>query len=96
MLHPFIRVPIECFSSLYIGILAATECQEDRKGQCQSFSSLYIGILAATGMPIDDIIFADTVSVPFTSGSSLQLLDAVGIGLLNSFSSLYIGILAAT
>jgi len=60
-----------CFSSLYIGILVATRTlQEHYEFRCR-FSSLYIGILAATykrrtGGEISN------VSVPFTSGSSLQ------------------------
>ena len=37
------------FSSLYIGILAATRCKDSfRYARGHSFSSLYIGILAAT------------------------------------------------
>ena len=36
------------FSSLYIGILAATKIDVIRPGQNSRFSSLYIGILAAT------------------------------------------------
>ena len=86
------------------------------------FSSLYIGILAATITPFAGVMdFIFSVSVPFTSGSSLQLflwytLIAPGTfqfplhrdprcnfyrrSYLNNvhyrFSSLYIGILAAT
>ena len=85
-----------------------------------SFSSLYIGILAAT-QHTNGHLWTVHVSVPFTSGSSLQLWRAGGVGptrmvfqfplhrdprcndkedrLLNfreGFSSLYIGILAAT
>jgi len=62
-----------------------------------SFSSLYIGILAATegGTPGSNNC---RVSVPFTSGSSLQqeLKETIYEALNESFSSLYIGILAAT
>jgi len=47
-----VLVPVEygCFSSLYIGILAATNInpQSKVKESKVSFSSLYIGILAAT------------------------------------------------
>jgi len=60
------------FSSLYIGILAATIRNADKNYYVFSFSSLYIGILAATGLTY---ILRNTrrlVSVPFTSGSSLQ------------------------
>ncbi len=41
-------------------------------GTVVSFSSLYIGILAATCTRLSDPLIAE-VSVPFTSGSSLQL-----------------------
>ena len=61
------------------------------------FSSLYIGILAAT---YRDLVGNEekTVSVPFTSGSSLQLdvQEELELRGLVCFSSLYIGILAAT
>jgi len=61
-----------------------------------SFSSLYIGILAAT-RKIGSSTIPDMVSVPFTSGSSLQLKFCLIPGILaECFSSLYIGILAAT
>jgi len=61
------------------------------------FSSLYIGILAATRIP-HACKPASVVSVPFTSGSSLQpFLRTKSFELfLQRFSSLYIGILAAT
>jgi len=84
----------ESFSSLYIGILAATEQSQrgenkksfqfplHRDPRCNrtylpgparpgSFSSLYIGILAAT-LEISFTAMNLRVSVPFTSGSSLQ------------------------
>jgi len=38
------------FSSLYIGILAATLCDRCAPLHERRFSSLYIGILAATGI----------------------------------------------
>jgi len=61
-----------------------------------SFSSLYIGILAATTCP-NLVRSLALVSVPFTSGSSLQLEWVGGKQQeLKGFSSLYIGILAAT
>jgi len=92
-----------CFSSLYIGILAATSGTWDsikttarfqfplhRDPRCnwkylptktqkkESFSSLYIGILAATS-PCRWPSRMIAVSVPFTSGSSLQrLMPVVG------------------
>ena len=86
-----------CFSSLYIGILAATSFLALRFEDMESFSSLYIGILAATLRTSTGPGLSGMVSVPFTSGSSLQPLlcsleNLAGI----SFSSLYIGILAAT
>ena len=62
------------------------------------FSSLYIGILAATVEKTGCFCFFH-VSVPFTSGSSLQQIysycDTVK-AIEECFSSLYIGILAAT
>ena len=87
------------FSSLYIGILAATQDMSlpgdwrtlkfqfplHRDPRCNialpvsctilypSFSSLYIGILAATYGWRGDWENVLRVSVPFTSGSSLQL-----------------------
>jgi len=39
------------FSSLYIGILAATTAEPSTETINIGFSSLYIGILAATGTP---------------------------------------------
>ena len=109
------------FSSLYIGILAATFAGLRITAGVVGFSSLYIGILAATDSPqcklkkvpqfqfplhrdprcntepSKDDIEATKVSVPFTSGSSLQRERASHIKeLIKSFSSLYIGILAAT
>ena len=65
-----------CFSSLYIGILAATLQNFTAAGNTFSFSSLYIGILAAT-KTIKDEVTEYIVSVPFTSGSSLQPSVAV-------------------
>ena len=65
------------FSSLYIGILAATQSNHmgaGRDGYC--FSSLYIGILAATMVECRSYSGLSVVSVPFTSGSSLQPLLA--------------------
>jgi len=83
------------FSSLYIGILAATQrffngevelhlfqFPLHRDPRCNSmfqipavlrvcFSSLYIGILAATCSECSNRLVS-SVSVPFTSGSSLQ------------------------
>ena len=61
-----------------------------------SFSSLYIGILAATKS--FQFSFSNSqVSVPFTSGSSLQReYHVTKHKQALSFSSLYIGILAAT
>ena len=61
------------------------------------FSSLYIGILAATRLLLV-VALAYWVSVPFTSGSSLQQLYKTKEfrRLPQCFSSLYIGILAAT
>ena len=110
------------FSSLYIGILAATNrpaASQGAQGKFQfplhrdprcnaesgtalrrlmSFSSLYIGILAATATTIrEHINVLHHVSVPFTSGSSLQHGKMGKTGrLAKCFSSLYIGILAAT
>ena len=43
-----------------------------------SFSSLYIGILAATGIRRRARLFRHVVSVPFTSGSSLQPTRPIG------------------
>ena len=61
------------------------------------FSSLYIGILAATILRNALIFPIRFVSVPFTSGSSLQLvLPRPPLHHTSCFSSLYIGILAAT
>ena len=84
------------FSSLYIGILAATCGQEFYYETKRCFSSLYIGILAATTLPVAWLALSSmfqfplhrdprcnrewnythssrsAVSVPFTSGSSLQ------------------------
>jgi len=62
------------FSSLYIGILAATFLHEFNLPQESRFSSLYIGILAATVF-FSEISWPLIVSVPFTSGSSLQLFQ---------------------
>jgi len=91
------RPHIHCFSSLYIGILAATEYQADALRKVLSFSSLYIGILAATRPTSAIRSRQQTVSVPFTSGSSLQLIVlALDRHPVARFSSLYIGILAAT
>jgi len=62
-----------CFSSLYIGILAATEARLNRSSNRRDcFSSLYIGILAATCFFCPRRYAIPNVSVPFTSGSSLQ------------------------
>ncbi len=62
-----------------------------------SFSSLYIGILAATLEQSFGSLLLIFVSVPFTSGSSLQLYGYVLLAVVaDGFSSLYIGILAAT
>ena len=96
---------------------------EERHKPLSRFSSLYIGILAATYRGIQDCVSVEVnVSVPFTSGSSLQLnillhhapfvivsvpftsgssLQLSGIAYgdnmwVAGFSSLYIGILAAT
>ena len=84
------------FSSLYIGILAATEGIRKAGRVGMGFSSLYIGILAATNIETGEhreLI----VSVPFTSGSSLQRMTEQQVnGHSEGFSSLYIGILAAT
>jgi len=59
------------FSSLYIGILAATQIRISRQYFAIRFSSLYIGILAAT-LEESGLYCRSPVSVPFTSGSSLQ------------------------
>jgi len=64
-----------CFSSLYIGILAATRLRSCIIPFVQCFSSLYIGILAATVLLFHARRPNSSVSVPFTSGSSLQRLD---------------------
>ena len=62
------------FSSLYIGILAATLYVTTLSPmKAKRFSSLYIGILAATGHSLGRGVM-ERVSVPFTSGSSLQLI----------------------
>mgnify|MGYP006914494757 CR=1 FL=1 len=111
------------FSSLYIGILAATivyaqqqfhfhrqfQFPLHRDPRCNivgnyfrfiivSFSSLYIGILAATPCRCASIQTVLAVSVPFTSGSSLQRKKSrmEPVVVMDGFSSLYIGILAAT
>ena len=60
------------FSSLYIGILAATGMSYSLHQALYCFSSLYIGILAATPQSNSEGFFIARVSVPFTSGSSLQ------------------------
>ncbi len=60
------------FSSLYIGILAATSGPNTLINMPFCFSSLYIGILAATGSESSRWCATSRVSVPFTSGSSLQ------------------------
>ena len=86
----------DCFSSLYIGILAATHGYGVGHAAVLCFSSLYIGILAAT-------IYFPTLCMSYCCFSSLY------IGILAAtfhfhrqgrgwycFSSLYIGILAAT
>jgi len=84
------------FSSLYIGILAATGGAEVQCVATKRFSSLYIGILAATNGQ-RGFTTAKRVSVPFTSGSSLQPTGKSRHFNSNlRFSSLYIGILAAT
>jgi len=64
-----------CFSSLYIGILAATLIAWFIWERPLRFSSLYIGILAATKM-VRTVQPVKSVSVPFTSGSSLQRLHS--------------------
>ncbi len=65
-------------------------------GKGVRFSSLYIGILAAT-LEFQSLAEAIPVSVPFTSGSSLQLWPNRNRHMgYKRFSSLYIGILAAT
>ena len=86
-----------CFSSLYIGILAAT-C-EDRQVEP---AIIEVSVPFTSGSSLqqrrdDGMLRAIRVSVPFTSGSSLQLTKHTCylIG-LPCFSSLYIGILAAT
>ena len=61
-----------CFSSLYIGILAATQIPVIIVRNRLGFSSLYIGILAATCSCLVSLASALSVSVPFTSVSSLQ------------------------
>ena len=63
---------LSSFSSLYIGILAATDVVEMPVDGYMGFSSLYIGILAATVTLWKCLWMAIWVSVPFTSGSSLQ------------------------
>ena len=85
------------FSSLYIGILAATGTPGIRTRSCRSFRSLYIGILAAT-LPRPGALY------PAKGFSSLYIgiLAATAkffhraVGRVGGFSSLYIGILAAT
>ena len=84
------------FSSLYIGILAATVKRSPSPRSAHCFSSLYIGILAATVLSRKHLRPL-WVSVPFTSGSSLQPAGAQAKAeAAAGFSSLYIGILAAT
>jgi len=92
------RLVQESFSSLYIGILAATLGVEKDSGDKECFSSLYIGILAATPRWIKSTApTSASVSVPFTSGSSLQQnIQSFDEVHQLRFSSLYIGILAAT
>jgi len=71
------HIMVECnyagFSSLYIGILAATSSFAEISFRRYCFSSLYIGILAATAKGKILVAPIFDVSVPFTSGSSLQL-----------------------
>ena len=87
----------ERFSSLYIGILAATILEKIPSLDDICFSSLYIGILAATTHKLSPVGLCIFVSVPFTSGSSLQQYQWTGHYTTDyCFSSLYIGILAAT
>ena len=88
-----------CFSSLYIGILAATHSQDLDIALSERFSSLYIGILAATFNKRFHRTFKNLVSVPFTSGSSLQHTNACRWGVqvcvsvpFTSGSSLQLGL----
>jgi len=72
------------FSSLYIGILAATIKVGSIHIFNASFSSLYIGILAATRLSyIVPRVYI--VSVPFTSGSSLQQRTVTASALIRVF-----------
>jgi len=84
------------FSSLYIGILAATH------QVLGAFIDAYVSVPFTSGSSLQPGSGGDSgsnshVSVPFTSGSSLQLGAWFGFTTIElCFSSLYIGILAAT
>ncbi len=85
------------FSSLYIGILAATK---DRRIYHRRFLRVSVPFTSGSSLQHDLLERQPgeaLVSVPFTSGSSLQqrLYTILSPAILR-FSSLYIGILAAT
>ena|GEM_PF-4318638 len=96
--RPLWRLTISnwCFSSLYIGILAATLNDSSYILIRRRFSSLYIGILAATQLfhklaPLFlsfSSLYIGILAATIPKGQIIQLLQC--------FSSLYIGILAAT
>ena len=84
------------FSSLYIGILAATLVTSRNSRRLARFSSLYIGILAAT-LLISFFMFSQVVfQFPLHRDPRCNHLHHMTIYAHISFSSLYIGILAAT
>jgi len=87
----------EGFSSLYIGILAATAIINKIKPGSSLFQFPLHRDPRCNSCNLPNHLPSPCVSVPFTSGSSLQREIFIPlIPLLVCFSSLYIGILAAT
>ena len=84
------------FSSLYIGILAATSAGSYLLRDIPGFSSLYIGILAATGGAVSYTHLYLKFQFPLHRDPRCNLDIQTFRPDSISFSSLYIGILAAT
>ena len=95
--HPGIQPGNVRFSSLYIGILAATWHTKNGVRYWEGFSSLYIGILAATILQqLGPAACASRFSSLYIGILAATLLASAQLIAPFSFSSLYIGILAAT
>jgi len=87
---------VKCFSSLYIGILAATGAWAISRSGPVRFSSLYIGILAATFMNSLAARGQRSFQFPLHRDPRCNWKRVTKSDHDPGFSSLYIGILAAT